>query len=89
MIGGFGEPCEVDEDVRAVFNMAVKPRYSQNAAIEIHQCKCQVVAGTNYHFHYTVDGDKKSCCVYKPLPHTNEGPQLTFEEDGWNDARGH
>jgi cystatin-A/B len=44
--------------------------------------KSQAVADTNYFVKIEVDGDFIHVRIYKPLPHTGEGPQLHSYQSG-------
>jgi len=81
VVGGFGEEREVTAEVRALV-LALKTDIESVvgealADFEPIVFASQVVAGTNYAIKVRVgQGRIVEARVFKPLPHTKEGPRL-------------
>ena len=81
MTGAFGNSKPADEEIKqllAVETVAGAITHTAGAgSIVPHAYKTQVVAGLNYLVHVTVEGVSWTVKVFKPLPHTGMGPQVT------------
>mmetsp|Transcript_8824 Transcript_8824/g.25701 ORF Transcript_8824/g.25701 Transcript_8824/m.25701 type:complete len:102 (+) Transcript_8824:46-351(+) len=90
MVGGLGPANPPDEEIRAIVTSlrgsVEDSKKVQYTAFEVHSYRSQVVAGTNYFIKVkaSVAGAADSFLllrVYKPLPHTGQGPQLAGIKD--------
>jgi len=58
------------------------------SSLQVDNVWSQVVAGNNYFYHLTAnDGTKITACIFEPLPHTNQPPQLSLVEIGHTHVR--
>lgn len=81
MPGGFHEQEKIDDDHRSLVAELMgdinNKLGANHANFHINKVFSQVVAGMYYHFHLTGDNDEKlSALIFRPLPHTNEGPRV-------------
>ncbi|CAM9418750.1 unnamed protein product [Phaeothamnion confervicola] len=81
MIGGYSDAGPADEDVDAVLR-SVRHAAEAEAKRDLSPFRAvssrrQVVAGTNFLINVDVGkGEYAHLTVFRPLPHTNEPPQL-------------
>lgn len=81
MCGGFGDnqqPTDEVHQLTAQFKTHTEQKVGQTfTSFKAVGFKSQVVAGTNYLIEVEADDKKVHIKVFKPLPHTNEPPQLS------------
>lgn len=81
LCGGFTnsqEPTEEVHQLAAQFKTHTEEKLGQTfTSFVAVGFKSQVVAGTNYLIDVKADDKNVQIKVFKPLPHTNEGPQLS------------
>jgi len=93
MCGGVGETKKGDQEAQQIIDSVRADLESKSgksfSKYEAHSYSTQVVAGTNFFVKVQVSSsDFLHLRVFRPLPHTGEGPELTaFQENkSENDA---
>mmetsp|Transcript_21987 Transcript_21987/g.21683 ORF Transcript_21987/g.21683 Transcript_21987/m.21683 type:complete len:96 (+) Transcript_21987:23-310(+) len=87
MAGGFSNVKPGDQEAQDIANtvkstVATRTGHPLNV-FRVVQYATQVVAGMNYKLKVETDGgEHMHLRVYRPLPHTGEGPQLKDVERG-------
>jgi cystatin-A/B len=87
MLGGFGNAQELEPEERerivACKGIVEERANRQFTEFEPVKVQKQVVAGMNYKVKIQVDnGEFIHVKIFFPLPHTNEGPQVSEYADG-------
>lgn len=91
MVGGFKQ-----EEVTAYIQELVNELTSNinttinapNSTWAINGVWTQIVAGKNYFLHLTSNNNTKiSVCIFRPLPHTQQPPEVALLELGHTQAR--
>ena len=77
MCGGYSAGRAVREEERTMWE-SVAPDQLKGKDVKLIDVSTQVVAGTNYTFRLTVDGEMYEAKVFKPLPHTGNPPSLAY-----------
>lgn len=89
-VGGFSAAKPADEVVAKLFNSDEVKEGIRLAiggaspdAVTVQSYTTQVVAGVNYKAQVTVNGERYTVKVFKPLPYTKKAAEVTNVASGW------
>jgi len=75
------EVSDIASSFRADIQAMIRPGGADFIQFDCIQYTTQVVAGTNYKMKINIGGSEYvHIKVFKPLPHTNQPPELSFAE---------
>ena len=91
MVGGFKQE-EVTEYIQELVNEQIPninaKLNASHSSWTINGVWTQIVAGKNYFLHLTSNNNTKiSVCIFRPLPHTQQPPEVALLELGHTQAR--